>query len=89
MQRDVFIGKLWKSDLPNCISGQVGIVPKVPILMFLKRWLILNIERRNTQLQKIIGLLIGVEDTADVQQQKDKRTRKTMKTIGSWSGVLL
>ena len=33
-------------------------------------------------------LLLGVEDTVDLKQ-KDKRTRKTMKTIGLWGGVLL
>ena len=54
LQRGVFIGKIGKSDplnffliLQNCISGHVSIVPKVPILMFLKRWLISNIVLRN------------------------------------------
>lgn len=33
-------------------------------------------------------LLLGVEDTVDVGQ-KNKRTNKTIKTIGLWGGVLL
>ena len=48
LQRDEFIGKLgntielFHNPLQNYMSGQVDIVPKVPILMFLKRWLISN-----------------------------------------------
>jgi len=33
-------------------------------------------------------LLLGVEDTVD-EGQKNKRTNKTIKTIGLWGGVLL
>ena len=46
LQRDVFIGKLGGGDLLN--SGQVDMVPKVPLVMFLRRWLRSNIELRNT-----------------------------------------
>ena len=50
LQQDVFIGKLGKNDLLNnlIIVAKLRILPKGQVLGFLKRWLISNINLRNT-----------------------------------------